>query len=79
MTLKATGHRSKKGTIGFLELKNTDLDTKIAILSDLVQKLWSETYFYKMVDNVMCSHMSHIQTLKILKNSIKGFPEANLC
>ena len=36
----------KNGTIGFLDLKNMDLDTKIAILNDLVQKLWSKTYFY---------------------------------
>ena len=28
----------KNGTIGFLDLKNIDLDTKIVILSALVQK-----------------------------------------
>ena len=35
------------GTIGFLDLKNIDVyvDTKIIILSALVQKLWSKTPF----------------------------------
>ena len=33
------------GTIGFLDLKNIDLDTKIIILSALVQKLWSKKSF----------------------------------
>ena len=33
-------------TIRFLDLKNIDLDTKIAILSDLVQTLRSMTFFF---------------------------------
>ena len=35
------------GTIGFLDLKIIDLDTKNVILSALVKKLWSKTYFAK--------------------------------
>ena len=48
------------GTIGFLDLKNIDLDTKIIILSALVQKLWSTTSFCIMVDNATRSHTSHV-------------------
>ena len=63
MTLKGQGHRVKtNGTIGFLNLKNIDLDTKIIILSALVQKLWSKTSFCIMVDNKTRSRTSHIQT-----------------
>ena len=47
-------------TIGFLDVKKKD--TKIAILSNFVQKLRSKTYFSKMVDNVMHLHTSHVQT-----------------
>ena len=43
----------------------TDLDIKIIILSALVQKLWLKTSFYKMVVNIMHSHMSHIQTTQM--------------
>ena len=49
------------GTIGFLDLKNIDLDTKIVILSVLVQKLWSKTSFCIMVANVARSRTSHVQ------------------
>ena len=38
--MKGQGHRGKiNDTISFLDLKNIDLDTKIFILSALVQKL----------------------------------------
>ena len=40
------------GTIGFLVLKNIDLDAKIVIRSDLLQKLWSKPSFCIMVVNV---------------------------
>ena len=33
MTLKGQGHMSKNGAIGFLDLKNIELDVKIIILS----------------------------------------------
>ena len=59
MTLKGQG--KKNGTIGFLDLKNIDLDTKIVILSALVQKLWSKTSFCIMVVNVTRSRTSHVQ------------------
>ena len=49
-------------TIRFLYLKNIDLDTKMIILSALVQKLWSKTSFCIMLANVTRSGMSHIQT-----------------
>ena len=54
MTLKGQGHRSKliNDTIGFLDLKNIDVETKIVILSALVRKLWSKMSFCIMVDNV---------------------------
>ena len=42
--------------------KNIDLDTKIVILSVLVQTLWSKRSFCIMVESVSCSCMSHIQT-----------------
>ena len=44
------------------DLKNIDLDTKIVILSVLVQKLWSRTPFCTMVAIVMRLGTSHIQT-----------------
>ena len=51
-------------TIGFLDLKNIDLDTKIVILSVLVQKLWSKTSFFIMVASVTRSCTSHIQIVQ---------------
>ena len=36
---RSRSYIKKNGTIGFLDLKNIDLDTKIVILSALVQKL----------------------------------------
>ena len=65
MTLEGQdqGHRPKtNSTISFLDLNNTDLDAKIAILYGLVQKLWSKTYFCKNVGNVRRLHTSHVQT-----------------
>ena len=62
MTLKGQGHIKINSNIGFLYLKIVDLDTKIVILSALVQKLWSKTDFCKMVINVMLSRTSRIQT-----------------
>ena len=56
----------------FFYLKNIDLDTKTSKIHpkhpklSLGQKLWSKTYFCKMVDNVMHSHMSHIQTIQVI-------------
>ena len=74
MTFKGQGHRSNNnGTIRFHDLKNIDLDTKIAILGDFVQKFWSKTYLHKMVYNVMRSHMSHIQITTDIFDLLKGF------
>ena len=42
---KSRSQVKTNGTIRFLDLKNIDLDTKIIILSALVQKLWSKTSF----------------------------------
>ena len=39
----------------------SNTDTKIVILSAVVQKLWSKTSFCIMVVNVTHSHTSHIQ------------------
>ena len=50
----------RNGTIRFLDHKNTDLDTKIIILSALVQKLWSKMYFCKMMVNVIGLRVSRI-------------------
>ena len=41
----------------------TDLDTKIVILNVLVQKLWPQMSFYKMVTNITRSNMSQVQTI----------------
>ena len=41
------------GTIWFLNPKNMVLDTKIIILAALVQKLWAQKRFRKMVENIM--------------------------
>ena len=60
--LERSGHSKQNGTIGFLYLKNIDLDAKIIVISALVQKLWSKTSFCIMVANVTHSCMSHIQT-----------------
>ena len=38
-----------------------DLDTKIVILSALVQKFWSKTSFCIVVVNVTRSRTSHVQ------------------
>ena len=40
------------GTIRFLDPENLVLDTKIIILSALVQKLWPKTRFRKMAENI---------------------------
>ena len=45
-----------------MTLKNTDLDTKISTLNNLVQKLWSKIYFCKNVGSVRRLHTSHVQT-----------------
>ena len=47
--------------IRFLDLKNIDLDTKIVILSALVQKLWPKTSLFTMVVNVTRLRTSHVQ------------------
>ena len=62
--LQRSRSQIKNGTIGFLDLKNIDLDNKIVILSALVQKLWSKTSLCIMVVNVMRSCMSHIRIAK---------------
>ena len=41
--------------------QNIDLDTKIVILSALVQKLWSKTSFGIKVANVTRLSASHVQ------------------
>ena len=47
------------GTIRFLDLKNI----KIVILSAVVQKLWSNTSFCIMMDNITHSYYTlHVQT-----------------
>ena len=88
MTLKGQGHdleRSRSyvelnGTIRFLDLKHTDLDTQNVILSAVVQKLWSKTYFCKMVADVTHSGTSHIQTTILLfLIYLKAFTQATLC
>ena len=62
------------GTIRFRDLKNTDLDMKIVILSALVQKLWSKANSFNMVENVMLSLTSHAQNAKdIFIYLFKGF------
>ena len=48
--------------ITILHLKNIDLDTKIIIISALVQRLWSKISFCIMVANVTRSCTSHVQT-----------------
>ena len=53
-----------------LDLKDIDLDTKIVILSVLVQKLWSKTSFCKMVDCVTCT--SHVQAAQDIFNLLKS-------
>ena len=46
MILKGQCHKLKtNGTIGFLDLKNTDLDAKIVIVSALVQKYGQRRLF----------------------------------
>ena len=50
------------GTIRFLDLNNIYLHAKIIILSALVQKLWSQMSFRKMVANAMHWHTSHFHT-----------------
>ena len=60
------------GTIGFLDLKNIDLDVKIIVISALVQKLWSKIIFCIMMANVKCSRMVHIQTAQDIFNLLKG-------
>ena len=59
------------GTIGFLDLKNIDLDAKI-VISTVVQKLWSKTSFRIMVANVAHSCMLHIQTAQDIFILLKG-------
>ena len=49
-----------------------DLDTKIVILSALVQKLWSKMSFCTMVANVMHSRTSHIQIAQDVFDLLKG-------
>ena len=49
------------GTIGFLDLKTILLDTKIVILSALVQKLWSTTSFCTIVANITHLRTPHAQ------------------
>ena len=75
MTLKGQCHYSKQmaplSTIRFPDLKKIDLDTKIVILSALVQNLWSKASFCIMVANVTCSRMLHVQTAQIFWGFIK--------
>ena len=42
--------------------KTMDLDTKIVIMSGLVQKLWKKTEFCNMMANVTCLDVSHVHT-----------------
>ena len=77
-TLERSRSQVKRiGTIIFLDLKIIDLDTEIVILSALVQKLGSKTIFCQMVDNVMCSCASHLQTIQdIIFIYLKAFIQA---
>ena len=58
-------------TIGFLDLNNMDLDTKIIILSALVEKLWSMS-FCKIGANVARSGTSHVQSTHDILTLCKG-------
>ena len=61
---KSLGKRN--GTIGFLDLKNINLVTKMVTLSALFQKLMSKTSFCIMVANVMHPRASHAQTTQYI-------------
>ena len=83
MTLIVQGQRLKQNdTIGFLELRNIDLDTKIIILSVLVQKLRSKAYFCIVVANVTHSRTSHVQTaqdfFKFIERPLPKLPSVNI-
>ena len=52
------------GTIGFLDFKIIDLDTKIVILKCFNSKVMVMKSFCIMVANVTCLHRSHVQTAK---------------
>ena len=47
--------------IGFLDLKNIYLDSKVIIRSALARMLWSKTSFLHNGGNVTRLHTSHIQ------------------
>ena len=64
------------GTIGFLDLKNMELDANIIILGALVQKLRSKTCI--IVANVTHLHASHAQTAQDIFYFLKGFDPSYL-
>ena len=59
-------------TTRFLDLKNIDIDPQIINLSALVQTLWSEKSFCKIVANVTHSRTSHVQTTQGIFTLLKG-------
>ena len=50
----------------FLDPENIVQDTKIIILSALVQKLWCKTCFCKMAESIMYPYLVNMQTAKDL-------------
>ena len=66
-------------TIRFLAHINIDLDTKMVILSALVQKLWSKRSFCKMVANVMLSCTSNFQTAQDIFHLFESPGQSHLC
>ena len=58
-------------TYNIIDLKNIDLDARI-IISCLSSKVMVRDIFLHNGDNVMYSHTTHVQTLKIFFNSLKG-------
>ena len=51
------------GTIEFLDHKNIDIDTKIIILSGLVQNVWSKTCFCNMVASLLSTNQDTVQNV----------------
>ena len=68
------------GIIRFLDLTNVNLDTKIVILSVLVQTLLSKTDVYKMVDQrKIIPHISRPNCSRYFSSYFKTFTQATLC
>ena len=57
----------------------TDLDTKIVILSAIVQKLWSKTSFCQLVANITHWYTSHAQKTPDIFHFLKFLAQAILC